>query len=108
VLGECERLWRWRTRDLAIHQLFDSLPAVLEGTLFFASNCDPSQGQDNLNDTGGTIGSGGWIFSFIHHPNEIPSSALYWIGPITADGKCPAGAPCSGCVNYTKTTPKCQ
>jgi hypothetical protein len=83
-------------------------PAVLEGTLFFASNCDPSQGQDNLNDTGGTIGSGGWIFSFIHHPNEIPSSALYWIGPITADGKCPAGAPCSGCVNYTKTTPKCQ
>jgi hypothetical protein len=83
-------------------------PVALEGTLFFTSNCDPSQGQDNLNDTGGTIGSGGWTFSFIHHPNEIPSSALWWIGPVTSDGKCPAGAPCSGCVNYTKTTPKCQ
>lgn len=79
-------------------------PAALEGTLFFTSNCDP----DNLNDTGGSIGSGGWIFSFIHHPNEIPSSALYWIGAVTPDGKCPAGAPCSGCVNYTQSTPKCQ
>ncbi len=83
-------------------------PVALEGTLFYTSNCDPSQGQDNLNDTGGTIGSGGWTFSFIHHPSEIPSSALWWIGPVTPDGKCPAGAPCSGCVNYTKTTPKCQ
>ncbi|HTC87385.1 MAG TPA: PKD domain-containing protein [Bryobacteraceae bacterium] len=83
-------------------------PVVLESTLFYTSNCDPSQGQDNGNDTGGTIGSGGWIFSFIHHPNEIPSSALYWIGPRTADGKCPAGAPCSGCMTYTKSTPKCQ
>ena len=83
-------------------------PVALEGTLFYTPNCDPSQGQDNLNDTGGTIGSGGWIFSFIHHPNEIPSSALYRIGAVTPDGKCPAGAPCSGCVNYTKATPKCQ
>jgi hypothetical protein len=83
-------------------------PAALEGTLFYTPNCDPSQGQDNLNDTGGTIGSGGWIFSFIHHPNEIPSSALYWIGAVTPDGKCPEGAPCSGCVTYTKSTPKCQ
>lgn len=88
--------------------LVTSTPAELEGTLFYTSNCDPSQGQDNLNDLGKTIGGGSWEFSFIHHPSQIPSSAYYWFGPLTLDGKCPAGAPCSGCVNYTAATPKCQ
>lgn len=83
-------------------------PVALEATLFYTTNCDPSLGQDNLNDTGGTLSGGSWTFSFIHHPNLIPSSAYWWFGPRTADGKCPPGAPCSGCVNYTKTTKQCQ
>ena len=83
-------------------------PAPLQGTLFYAPNCDPSQGNDNLNDYGILTGSGTSIQGFTHHPNLIPSSAIYWIGPLTSDGMCPAGAPCSGCVNYTKTTPYCS
>jgi hypothetical protein len=88
--------------------LVTSTPVALQGTLFYTSNCDPSQGQDNLNDLGTTMGGGTWTFSFIHHPNLVPSSALWWIGPLTADGQCPAGAPCSGCVTYTKATKQCQ
>ncbi len=83
-------------------------PAPVEGTLFYAANCDPSQGTDNMNDYGTPTGSGTMIQGFTHHPNLIPSSAIYWVGPLTADGMCPAGAPCSGCVNYTKKTPYCS
>ena len=44
----------------------------------------------------------------LHYPDVMPSSALYWVGPRTADGKCPPGVPCSQCVNYTKLTPNCD
>ena len=83
-------------------------PVTVEGTLFYTANCDPSQGSDNMNDFGAVTGSGHWIQGFIHHPNVIPSSAVYWIGPLTANGLCPAGAPCSGCVSYTATTISCS
>lgn len=85
-----------------------SSPVVFNGSLFFTPNCDPSQGIDNLNDTGYTVGSGNQIEGFTHHPNTIPSSAVYWIGTATTTGMCPPGSPCSGCVTYTASTPTCN
>jgi uncharacterized protein YjdB len=85
------------------------VPQVLNGSLFFTPNCDPSGGIDNLNDTGLTIGSTHMIQGFIHYPNVIPSSAFYWIGNATTlNGTCPAGSLCSGCVSYTAVTPSCS
>lgn len=83
-------------------------PITLQGSLFFAPNCDAKNGIDNMNDFGTLTGPGHMVQGFSHHPNEIPTSALYWFGPPTADGKCAPGSPCSGCVNYTKATPKCD
>ena len=83
-------------------------PVTVQGTLFFAPNCDPSGGTDNMNDFGTLTGTTHMIQGFTHHPDVIPSSAVYWIGPLTTNGLCPPGSPCSGCVNYTKTTPNCS
>ncbi|HZU28900.1 MAG TPA: PA14 domain-containing protein [Bryobacteraceae bacterium] len=88
--------------------LTTSTPVPLQGTLFFAANCSATNGQDNMNDYGTTISGGHMLQGFSHHPDVIPSSAEYWFGPLTQDGKCPAGAPCSGCVNYTSTTLSCD
>lgn len=85
-----------------------SNPVTVQGTLFFAANCDASQGTDNMNDYGSLTGSGHTIQGFTHHPNLIPSSAVYWMGPLTPNGLCAPGSPCSGCVNYTATTPLCS
>ncbi len=82
-------------------------PVPVQGSLFFAPNCNPSQGIDNMNDNGALTGSRHMVQFFTHYPDTIPSSAMFWVGPRTSDGMCPAGAPCSGCVNYTKTTPDC-
>ncbi len=85
------------------------VPQVFNGSLFFSPNCSPVGGIDNLNDTGLTIGSTHMIQGFIHYPNLIPSSAMYWIGNATTlNGTCPAGSLCSGCVNYTAATPSCS
>jgi len=83
-------------------------PVTVQGTLFFAPNCNPSGGTDNMNDFGSLTGTTHMVQGFTHHPDQIPSSALYWVGPRTADGTCPPGSPCSGCVNYSKTTPYCS
>jgi hypothetical protein len=88
--------------------LSTSTPVTVQGSLFFAPNCDASQGIDNMNDFGAVTGSGHWVQGFTHHPDTIPSSAVYWIGPLTANGMCAPGAPCSGCVNYTATTINCS
>jgi len=80
----------------------------LQGSLFFAPNCDPSGGIDNMNDTGAPLRYTHTVQFFTHYPDVVPSSAMYWIGDRTADGRCPPGAPCSGCVNYTATTPDCS
>jgi hypothetical protein len=84
-------------------------PIVLNGSLFYNSpNCDPTQGIDNLNDTGVLTGSTHMIQGFTHFPNAIPSSAIYWIGNASTDGTtCPAGSLCSGCVTYNQATPMC-
>jgi hypothetical protein len=76
-------------------QLETPNPIPLEGTLFFTTTCDASQGTDNLNDTGGTTGSGGWLYWFIHHPDEYNTSATWSLGNLS-----------SGCVNYA-TAPDC-
>ncbi len=72
-----------------------SAPIPLEGTLFFTTTCDPSQGTDNLNDTGSTINSGSWTFWFIHHPDEFNTSATWSLGNLS-----------SGCIDYS-TAPDC-
>jgi hypothetical protein len=78
-------------------QLDTNGPIPLNGTLYWGSMCDPGAGlADNLNDTGGTIGSGGYLYWFIHHPDESPSSAVWWLGHSS-----------SGCVDYTNA-PNCQ
>jgi hypothetical protein len=73
-----------------------SAPIPLNGTLYYNDNCDPRDGTDNLNDTGGTTGSGSWLFFFIHHPDQRPTSAVWWLGHSS-----------SGCVDYTNA-PDCQ
>ena len=83
-------------------------PVPVNGTLFFTSNCDPSQGTDNMNDTGATTGSTHMIQGFSHYPGVIPSSAMYWIGNATSNGTCPPGSLCSGCVTYNASTPNCS
>jgi hypothetical protein len=83
-------------------------PVTLQGTLFFAANCDASNGTDNMNDFGTLTSPGHMVQGFSHHPNEVPTSAMYWIGPLTPDRKCAPGSPCSGCLNYTKATPNCN
>lgn len=83
-------------------------PVPVQATLFFAPNCDPTNGQDNMNDFNTLTGSTHTVQGFTHHPNEIPSSAFFWVGSRTADGKCAPGSPCSGCVNYTQSTPLCS
>jgi len=72
-----------------------STPLPLEGTLYYNATCDPSDGTDNLNDTGGTTPSGSWIFWFIHHPGLTNSSAIWSYGGIK-----------SACINYN-VAPDC-
>jgi hypothetical protein len=70
-------------------------PLPLEATLYLGTpTCNPAM-QDNLNDDGTLTGSGGWIWWFIHHPNQIHTSAIWTIGNQS-----------SGCVNYAKA-PAC-
>jgi chitodextrinase len=88
--------------------LTTSTPVPIQGTLFFAPNCDASQGTDNMNDFNTLTGSTHMIRGFTHFPDVIPTSAYYWAGPRTDDGKCAPGSPCSGCVNYNKATPVCS
>lgn len=67
----------------------------LEATLYIGTNtCNPAR-QDNLNDTETFNGSGGWIFWFIHHPNNKNTSAIWTIGNQS-----------SGCVSYA-AAPRC-
>ncbi|HEY8087003.1 MAG TPA: hypothetical protein VIF09_04140 [Polyangiaceae bacterium] len=87
--------------------LTTSAPVALEGSLFFAPNCDPVNGIDNMNDYGTTTGTTHMVQGFSHHPDTIPSSALFWLGPRTQDGMCPPGGACSGCINYDLGTPCC-
>ena len=83
-------------------------PVAVQGTLFFGSTCDTSLGTDNMNDFNTLTGSTHMIRGFSYHHDEIPTSAVYWMGDRTPDGQCPKGAPCSGCIHYTQSTPTCD
>lgn len=86
--------------------LTTTTPVAVEGSLFFTPNCQGA--YDNMNDYNSLTGSTHTVQGFSHYPDVIPSSAVYWVGGRTADGMCPAGAPCSGCVSYSKATPTCD
>lgn len=62
----------------------------IEATLYFNRTCDPTNGTDNLNDTGAATPTQINLMWFIHHHDERPSSAVWW-----------AGHHSSGCVDYT-------
>jgi len=85
-----------------------STPVPVQGTLFFGATCDSSLGTDNLNDFNTLTGSTHMIQGFSHFPNQLPVSAVFWMGSPTFSGQCPAGAPCSGCLHYDQTTPACS
>jgi hypothetical protein len=85
-----------------------STPVPVQATLFFGPNCDPMHGTDNMNDFNELTGSTHMVRGFVWHPNEMPTSAFFWVGSRTIDGRCAPGSPCSGCVNYTSTTPNCS
>ena len=89
------------------YSLHSPQPMTLNATLFFNSSCDPKDGTDNMNDFGSLTNPGNGIQGFSHHPDDFPTSAVYWFGPRTSDGKCYPGSPCSGCVTYTANTPGC-
>lgn len=79
-------------------QLTTQTPVPLEGTLYFTTNCDPSGGTDNLNDTGATTPSGNWTFWFIHHHDNKMTSAIWSMGAL--------GDHPSPCIDYT-SLPDC-
>ena len=69
-----------------------------EGTLYFTTSSDPSASTDNLNDNGNTILVGGWTFSFIHHPDNPTTSAIWSMGSL--------GDHPSVCIDYS-SAPDC-
>jgi len=72
-----------------------SSPIPLEGTLYLGKSCDPAAGlADNLNDTGGTTGSGAGSSGSSTIPMRHPAPRLV------------AGSNSSGCVDYTNA-PDC-
>jgi chitodextrinase len=83
-------------------------PVPVQGTLFYGPTCATSLGTDNKNDFNALTGSTHMIQGFSHNVNLMNVSAVYWMGPLTQDGQCPAGAPCSGCIHYTQSTPLCS
>lgn len=84
-------------------------PVTLQGSLFYTSS-DCSGPVDNMNDFGTTTSSTHMIQGFVNYPYPIwpAASVLFWIGPRTADGKCPAGSLCTGCLAYSDKTPMCD
>lgn len=94
--GACWELQQGMYYQAMPFQLTTSKPIPLEATLFYNTTCNPADGTDNLNDTGGTVGSGGELFWFIHHPDEKSTSAIWSFGDVT-----------SGCVSYLNA-PQCN
>lgn len=84
-------------------------PVTLQASLFYTS-ADCTGQVDNMNDFDSTTSSTHMIQGFVNYPYPVwkPTSALFWIGARTADGKCPPGSLCSGCLAYTASTPFCD
>ncbi len=91
---------------------FPDGPQLLNATLFSGLDCSTSALQDNFNDQQITMGTGIWMFTddadVAGVSGSNPTSAIWWVGPLTANGYPPAGAPTTGCINYTTAVSMCQ
>jgi hypothetical protein len=96
----------------AIEVTFPNGPQLLNATLFAGLGCSPDALTDNLNDQQTTMATGIWMFTDDADVAGVsasnPTSAIWWVGPLTANGYPPAGAPTSGCINYTAAVAMCQ
>jgi hypothetical protein len=85
---------------------------LLNATLFSGLDCSPNALNDNFNDQQKTLGSDLWMFTDDADVAGVsasnPTSAIWWVGPLTASGYPPAGAPTTGCINYASTMAMCQ
>ncbi len=91
---------------------FPNGPQLLNATLFDGLDCSPNALNDNFNDQQNTMGTGIWMFTDDADVAGVspsnPTSAVWWVGPLTASGYPPAGAPTTGCINYTSAMAMCQ
>jgi hypothetical protein len=96
----------------AIHVSFPNGPQLLNATLFSGLDCKTSALQDNFNDSQRLLASYIWMFTDDAAVPGVtasePSSAIWWVGPLTDNGYPPAGVPTSNCINYTLGTPMCD
>jgi hypothetical protein len=94
-----------------INVTFPNGPQLLNATLFAGEGCSPNALNDNLNDRQTTMGTGIWFFTddadVAGVSASYATSAIWWVGPLTGAYP-PAGAPTTGCINYTIDTPMCQ
>ena|SRR5579884_801624 len=67
--------------------------------------------QDNFNDQQNTRGTALWMFTDDADVAGVspsnPTSAIWWVGPLTSNGYPPAGAPTTRCINYTSAMAMC-
>ncbi len=96
----------------AIDVTFPNGPQLLNATLFAGTDCSPTAQQDNFNDQQNTRATALWMFTddaaIAGVSASNPTSAIWWVGPLTSDGFPPAGAPTTGCINYTIAMAMCQ
>jgi hypothetical protein len=91
---------------------FPDGPQLLNATLFGGLDCSAQAPTDNFNDRQTTMGTGIWMFTDDAEVAGVspgnPTSVIWWVGPLTATGLPPAGAPTTGCINYTSAMAMCQ
>jgi hypothetical protein len=96
----------------AIEVTFPNGAQLLNATLFAGLDCSPNALTDNFNDQQTTMGTGIWMFTddadVAGVSGSNPTSVIWWVGPLTASGYPPAGAPTTGCINYTSAVSMCQ
>jgi hypothetical protein len=96
----------------AIVVTFPNGPQLLNATLFSGLDCSPNAMNDNFNDQQNKVGTGIWMFTDDADVAGVspsnPTSAIWWVGPLTASSYPPAGAPTTGCINYTSAMAMCQ
>jgi hypothetical protein len=96
----------------AIAVTFPNGPQLLNATLFAGLDCSPNALNDNFNDQQNTRASDLWMFTDDADVAGVsasnPTSAIWWVGPLTSDGFPSPGAPTTGCINYTTAMAMCQ
>lgn len=96
----------------AIAVTFPNGAQLLNATLFAGLDCSTTALNDNFNDQQSTMGTGIWMFTDDADVAGVsasnPTSAIWWVGPLTASGYPSAGTPTTGCINYTSAMAMCQ